>query len=240
MQFRNMKIGKRAAGIFILLGILVLLMGSLSLYETSRMDNASYDVRTGWMPAVVSLGDVSTNLGKTRILLLGSLLEAEDQARAPLLRELQVTNARLQDDIADYEKTVITPEGRTRFDAFNNAYRDYSHTQSRLIASLGNGDAQGTRTLTGELNHNADSMMTAMNALISFNSKGAYAATERTAEAATEAFKVTISALVVIVALLAAIAVLLTRSIVGPLAEAVAVAQRVATGDLTRDRKSVV
>ena len=235
MQFRNMKIGKRAAGIFVLLGALVVMMGSLSLYETSRMDNASYDVRTGWMPAVVSLGDVSTNLGKTRILLLGSLLETEEHARASLLRELQVTNSKLQGDIADYEKTVITTEGRQRFDAFTSAYQRYSQTQSRLIASLANGDAPGTRRLTGELNQDADSMMTAMNALIVFNSKGAYAATERTAEAATEAFKVTIGALLVIVALLIGIAILLTRSIVGPLAEAVAVAQRVATGDLSHD-----
>jgi len=235
MQFRNVGIGQRAAGIFALLGLLVVLMGSLSLYETSRMDSASEDVASGWMPAVVSLGEVGTNLGKTRIMLLRALLESDAQARAGILRTLQAANDKLQGDIADYETTVITREGRTRFDAFTSAYEGYHQVQLRVVAALAGNDAQGARALAEELNAQADRMMPTLNDLIAFNSKGAYAATDRTGEAADEAFKVTVGALVTIVILLAGIAVLLTRSIVGPLAEALAVAQRVASGDLTRE-----
>lgn len=235
MQFRNMKIGKRAALIFAVLGLLVVLMGTLSLYETSRMDSASQDVSGGWMPAVVSLGDVSTNLGKTRIMLLRSVLEADPGKRAAILQELQSANDKLHSDIADYERTVITVEGRTRFEAFTTAYERYHEIQRQLVTALANGDQQGAMQRMETLNAQADQMMPAVNALIAFNSKGAYAATERTGEAAGEAFKVTVAALVVIVGLLIGIAILLTRSIVQPLAEAVAVAQRVAGGDLTRD-----
>ncbi|MDR0279439.1 MAG: methyl-accepting chemotaxis protein [Paucimonas sp.] len=235
MQFRNMGIGKRAAGIFAVLGLLVVLMGSLSLYETGRMDSASQDVATGWMPAVVSLGEVSTNLGKTRIMLLRGVLESDATARAQILRTLQAANTKLQGDIADYERTVITVEGRTRFDAFTNAYAHYHEAQLRVVAALSGDDPASAKALTEELNQQADRMMPTLNDLIAFNSKGAYAATDRTGEAASEAFNVTITALVVIVLLLVGIAILLTRSIVVPLAEAVAVARRVATGDLTRE-----
>ncbi|QXH50279.1 methyl-accepting chemotaxis protein [Pseudomonas fakonensis] len=236
MQLRNLKIGQRAAGLFALLGVFVLAMGLLSLYETQRMNEASEDVRTGWMPAVVSLGDVSTNLGRARILLLASVVQAEPGERARQLAALEQVDASLDHDIQAYERTVITTEGRARFDAFTGAYHDYLLVQREIVASLKADTSDQARQLAASaLSERAERMMAAMNTLIAFNSKGAFAATERTDYAAQEAFKVTTLALAVIAVALILIATLLTRSIVRPLAEAVVVAERVASGDLTRD-----
>ena len=55
MQLRNMKIGIRAASVFALLGVLVLAMGRIALYETRQMDEATDEIRVTWMPAVVAL-----------------------------------------------------------------------------------------------------------------------------------------------------------------------------------------
>ncbi|NIF24932.1 methyl-accepting chemotaxis protein [Pantoea sp. Tr-811] len=236
MRLRNMKIGKRAACLFVLLGVLVLAMGLVSLFETQRMDSASEDVRGGWMPAVVSLGAVSTNLGQARILLLRSALETDAQARAGALAALNTARQGLRDDIHAYEQTVTTPMGRTRFDAFTSAYQGYEQLQSRIAEHIAAGDVDSARALiASQLNPLAETMMQAMRALIDFNSTGAYAATQRTSDAAREAYQITLVALALIMLALAAIATLLTRSIVAPLADAVAVAERVATGDLTRD-----
>ncbi|MFF7063868.1 methyl-accepting chemotaxis protein [Pseudomonas sp. NPDC008258] len=236
MQLRNMKIGKRAACLFALLGLMVLALGLVSLYETQRMDSASEDVRGGWMPAVVSLGDVSTNLGQARILLLRSALEPDAQGRASTLASLKTTNQGLRDDIHAYEQTVVTPTGRIRFDAFTAAYGDYNLVQSQVAEKILAGEVDAARQLiASQLNVHAEQMMVAMRDLIAFNSKGAYAATQRTSDAASEAYRITFYALAVIMLALAAIATLLTRSIVGPLADAVKVAERVASGDLTHD-----
>ncbi|MFJ4345528.1 methyl-accepting chemotaxis protein [Pseudomonas sp. NPDC089401] len=235
-----MKIGKRAACLFVLLGVLVLAMGLVSLYETQRMDSASEDVRGGWMPAVVSLGAVSTNLGQSRILLLRGALETDAQARASALASLKATLQGLRDDIHAYEKTVTTPTGRVRFDAFTSAYQRYEELQTRIAEQIATGDVDGARALiAGQLNAQAETMMQAMRTLIEFNSTGAYAATQRTSDAAREAYQITLAALALIMLALAAIATVLTRSIVAPLAEAVAVAERVASGDLTRDIRIV-
>lgn len=236
MRLRNMKVGQRAAALFVLLGVLVLSMGLVSLYETWRMDDASQDVRGGWMPAVVSLGAVSANLGQARILLLRSALETEPNARASTLKALKSKTEGLRDDIHQYEQTVTTPTGRSRFDAFTSAYEDYEQLQSRTVELIVNGEMDAARVLiAGQLNGQADVTMQAMRALIEFNSKGAYAATQRTSDAAREAYQITLGALLLIMFALAAIATVLTRSIVAPLAEALAVAKRVATGDLTQD-----
>ncbi len=50
MQLRNLKIGIRAAGVFALLGLLVLTMGLIALYETRKMDSATDEIRVNWMP----------------------------------------------------------------------------------------------------------------------------------------------------------------------------------------------
>ncbi|MBK4994569.1 HAMP domain-containing protein [Pseudomonas sp. S37] len=234
MQLRNMKIGKRAACLFTLMGVMILALGLVSLYETQRMDSASEDVRGGWMPAVVSLGDVSTNLGHARILLLRSALEPDAQARAIALATLKTTNQGLRDDIHAYEQTVITPQGRSRFDTFTDAYQKYEQVQSQVAERILAGEVDTARQLiAGQLNAQAEQMMLALGGLIEFNSKGAYEATQRTSDAASEAYQITLWALALIMIVLAAIATLLTRSIVAPLAEAVKVAERVALGDLT-------
>ncbi len=236
MQFRKMKIGRRAAVMFSLLGSLVLLMGLVALLETQRMNRAAQDVRAIWMPAVVSLGGVSGNLGSARILALLSVLETDVEMRDRSLVELMEINERLKHDIDAYETTVTTPVGRHRFDAFTNAYSRYQDLQLRIIDSVERNDIDAARReIVGPLSENADTLMTALNSLIEFNSKGAYTATERTDTVAKQAFVVIIAALALFVLVLVTLAVLLTRSIVLPLAEAVKVTERVSTGDLSRE-----
>ena len=236
MQFRNLKIGVRAAGMFTLLGILVLAMGLIALYQTRQMDAASEDVRTGWMPAVVSLGDVGMTLGRSRAYLLRSVVDIDSQARAHNLSTLRTIDDSLKQSIAAYDRTINTTEGRARFDAFTAAYAAYLQQQGRIIDSLQRNEMDSAREqVAGPLTEASDRMMEALGRVIQFVSEGAYAGTERTSKAAGEAYTVIITALVIIVIALATLATLLTRSIVVPLADAVAVAERVATGDLTRD-----
>lgn len=89
--------------------------------------------------------------------------------------------------------------------------------------------------LTGAMAQSADVMMKALGALLDYNSNGAEAASQRSSDVADEAFSVIVVSLLIILGALVAIAILLTRSIVVPLADAVAVAERVATNDLTQD-----
>ena len=236
MQLRNMKIGKRAASIFTLLGCLVLVMGLLSLYETRKMDSATDEIRVTWMPAVISLGDISSNLGQTRVLTLRSVLNESSDDRVRTLAAIEKVNQQLQHDIQAYQATIIAADDRALFNSFTAARQRYLDLQARVLADVTAdrlNDAK--RQISGPLVEQAESMMNAMGALIDYNSTGAQAASQRSSDGADESFTVMVIALLVITAALAAIATVLTRSIVAPLADAVAVAERVATGDLTQD-----
>ncbi|MQT71499.1 HAMP domain-containing protein, partial [Pseudomonas sp. FSL R10-0071] len=87
----------------------------------------------------------------------------------------------------------------------------------------------------GPLASAADQMMAALNKLIKFNEQGAVHAADQTSKAFDAAVFMIVVALILILMLMVVIAIVLTRSIVSPLSEAVIVADRVSSGDLTQN-----
>ncbi|GLO58296.1 methyl-accepting chemotaxis protein [Pseudomonas putida] len=236
MQLRNMKIGIRAASVFALLGALVLGMGLIALYETRQMDTATDEIRVTWLPAVVALSEISSNLGRARAVTLRAALDDNDSERARNLEMLKGINVQLKDGLQDYDSTIIAADDRALFNAFSTAHQQYVDLQAQVLDDIAAGHIdQARQKINGPLTLHADSMMKAMAALIAYNSKGAEVASQRSSDVADQALTAIIGSLLVIMLALAAIATVLTRSIVVPLADAVAAAERVATGDLTRE-----
>ncbi|MBK4987563.1 methyl-accepting chemotaxis protein [Pseudomonas sp. S36] len=240
MQLRNMKIGVRAASVFAVLGLLVLILGMTALYETQKMDQSTDEIRLTWMPTVMSLSDINSNLGRARALTLRSALDDDPAERSRNLELIRGVEAQLQKGIEDYVGTIVSEEDRALFETFKSTYRDYLQVQTEVLQDISAGRLDNAKqSITGPLTDRADTMMQAMTALITFNGKGAEAASQLSSDVADEAYVAIIGALVIIMLALLAIATLLTRSIVVPLADAVAVAERVATGDLTQQIRVV-
>lgn len=234
MQLRNMKIGARAASVFVLLGLLVLSMGLTALHETREMDKATDEIRVTWIPAIVALSEVSTNLGRARAITLRAALADDTGERNRNLEMLKGITQRLQAGLQDYDATIIATDDRALFNTFSTAYQQYLDVQAQVLEDIvGNRIADAEQLISGPLSQTADNMMQAMGALIDYNSRGAENASQRSSDVADQAFNIIVAAMLVIMLALLAIATLLTRSIVVPLAAAVGVAERVATGDLT-------
>ncbi|MFI8558613.1 methyl-accepting chemotaxis protein [Pseudomonas putida] len=234
MQLRNMTIGARAASVFILLGLLVLVMGLTALHETNEMDQATDEIRVTWMPAVVALGEISSNLGRARAITLRAALDKDSRERTRNLEMLKGINLQLAASLEDYDRTIIADDDRALFNTFSAAHLRYFELQTQVLDHIAdNRISEAEQLISGPLSQSADNMTKALSALIDYNTKGAENASQRSSDVADQAFNVIIGALLVIVLALVAIATLLTRSIVMPLADAVSVAERVATGDLT-------
>ncbi|MCU1724154.1 methyl-accepting chemotaxis protein [Pseudomonas sp. 5P_5.1_Bac1] len=235
MQFRQMKIGKRAASLFTLLGLLVLALGLIALYETRQMDRASAEIRVTWLPAVISLGEIGTDVNRARAITMRSLLEEQPETREASLRRAAEVNQGLQKALDFYESTIIEPEDRALFATFISARERYAGIQASVTEAVLNNRLDNARQLVnGPLADATDAMQSTLRTLVKYNADGAEKASQRSADASRESFLLIIIALALIMTALVAIATLLTRSIVVPLAEALAVAERVSTGDLTQ------
>ena len=235
MLLRNMKIGKRATSLFTLLAALVLAMGLVALYETRQMNDATDEIRDNWLPAVIALNEITGTLAQERAATLRAALEqnSDSNASVNLLNSIEET---VQQDLKDYEKTIFDAEDRSRFSAFITARQQYTQQQHEVLRNLSAGQmTEALRLINGPLIQRADRMMETLATLVAYNYKGAQAASQRSDEVSDQALTVIIGSMVLIILVLIAIAILFTRSIVAPLREAVMVAERVATGDLTRE-----
>ena len=188
MQLRNLKIGLRAACMFVLLGVLVLVMGLVSLYETRQMDRATDEIRVTWMPAVISLGDVSSALGRARALTLRSALEEQPSARKATLEKITEINQTLQGNLDDYERTIIADDDRALFNTFLQMSERYHGLQKSIRDAVAAEQLdEARRLINGPLAEYADSMMKALAALIEYNAKGAEQASQRSSAVFEEA-----------------------------------------------------
>ncbi|WP_443217479.1 methyl-accepting chemotaxis protein [Pseudomonas sp. MF4836] len=237
MSLRNMNIGSRAGLGFTIIGLLVLAMGLIALFQANEMDDATAEIRVEWLPAVQDVGQVGSGLGRTRALTLRTLTMKEGDQLKETVGLVRRINQEISAFLINYEKGIDSPDDRKLFEDFKSSYAKYLSYQERILdgvlASVERGDE--IEVANGPLASAADQMMAALNKLIKFNEQGAVHAADQTSKAFDAAVFMIVVALILILMLMVVIAIVLTRSIVSPLSEAVIVADRVSSGDLTQN-----
>lgn len=237
MSLRNMNIGSRAGLGFTIIGLLVLAMGLIALFQANEMDDATAEIRVEWLPAVQDVGEVGSGLGRTRALTLRTLTMKEGDQLKETVGLVRRINQEISAFLINYEKGIDSPDDRKLFEDFKSSYAKYLSYQERILdgvlASVERGDE--IEVANGPLASAADQMMAALNKLIKFNEQGAVHAADQTSKAFDAAVFMIVVALILILMLMVVIAIVLTRSIVSPLSDAVIVADRVSSGDLTQN-----
>lgn len=237
MSLRNMNIGSRAGLGFTIIGLLVLAMGLIALFQANEMDDATAEIRVEWLPAVQDVGEIGSGLGRTRALTLRTLTMKEGDQLKETVGLVRRINQEISAFLINYEKGIDSPDDRKLFEDFKSSYAKYLSYQERILdgvlASVERGDE--IEVANGPLASAADQMMAALNKLIRFNEQGAVHAADQTRKAFDAAVFMIVVALILILMLMVVIAIVLTRSIVSPLSEAVIVADRVSSGDLTQN-----
>ena len=236
MNLRSLNIGSRAGLGFTVIALLVLAMGLIALLQAHKMDDATAQIRNEWLPSIETVAEVGSSLGRTRALTLRTLILQDETQLKKTVDLVRHINQEIVEYLNRYEKEIDAAEDRKLFENFRGSYAKYLSIQKQILdgveVSLERSDE--IKLANGVLADSADLMMIDLNKLIKFNEQGAVNAADQTDKAFDAAVFLIVAALVVILLLMVVIAVVLTRSIVLPLAEAVVVADRIASGDLTQ------
>ena len=235
MTLRNLNIAPRASLGFGLVALLMLLLGGFSLLQMGEMRKQSELIDENWLPSVISLGEINQDILRLRALTLRLMLSGNDSQRQENLSRAEEVRGALDKAQANYEKLISEPEEKIIYERFKQAEISYLQEQSKIVNAVRQNDLDSAREVAnGSLNGHADSMAKALADLSALNRAGATAA-------AAEAQTVFVSARLWVIVMIALalgltvmLALLLTRSIVAPLAEAVRVAEVVASGNLTQ------
>src|SRR3569832_696932 len=233
-MFKNMKIGLRLGLGFGLVLLLLLGIVVLSISRLSQLDKEVNELAGDLWPKAVSANHVIDVVNMNAIAARDLILHT-DEAGITRQRELIAQNSRdITATLADYEKRIDTAKGKELFSKLVEARAQFANSLDKVV-ELGsaNQDDKATAILLGPMEREEDALPAAAGELVKFEGE-----LMDKAAAETDAIYATARNLIILLGIIAgffglAVAFVVTRSIVRPIAEVVKAANALANGDLT-------
>jgi len=212
----------------------MIMLGVMSLVQMQRMDQMAKQVDENWLPAIVETNDMGLAIARVRALTLRALTLSSTEL-ADTLQRAQSAESEMLAAEQRYEALIASEQERMAYEQFKAASERYM-SQQRLVVGLVEAGRQeeAEAAVTGGLNQYADEMMLQLRHLTELNQQGAAAAAKATDEGYKRGLMIVVGLSLTALLLTVGLALLLTRSIVRPLAEALGVARVIAAGDLTQ------
>nr|WP_074756351.1 methyl-accepting chemotaxis protein [Pseudomonas abietaniphila] len=234
MLLRAVSIGTRAAIGFGLITLIVLFVGLFSLTQTATLDRATNRINDVWMPGIISVQKLSLSIHTIR--LEGQRLRASSDPQVREKSEALINRARgdLERYLAEYRNRQGGPEEVALLDSLKISLDRYMPTLDNVISLIRNGlsDDEEMERLNATLASVGTDLTRSMDQLSALNEAGAGAAAQETHALYSRMQLIIGVVLTLSVVVTVALAWLLTRSIVGPVRQALSVAQTIARGEL--------
>ena len=235
MLLRNCNIAPRAALGFGLIALMVAFLGLFSLAQMAGIRERQVVTERDWVPSIRAVDAIRENMLRIRTISLRLALDPDPRNIDTYVGQYEARNKVLMDGIKAYEVFVDTPEEHQRWDLFKRDFATYQQGMTTSFALARRGDTAALNKLTlVDMKPVVDGTGKQLGELGDFYAEGI----ERDGKLSAERYDASRLIVIAVIALAALATVLmawlLTRSIVGPLREALLAARRVAQGDLTQ------
>ena len=234
MFLRQLNIAPRAALGFALIAVLVALLGVFALGQMSSIRDSEVAVESQWLPSIRGGDEIREIMLRIRTISLRMALDQDPKNIAQYRSQMDTRDKELSDKIAAYDKLVTTADGKLLYEQFKSTFAAYRSgiAQSFTLAEQGRRD-ELTKLLLVDMKTVVDGSGKQLNDLADLFAKQVAAESQKSA-AHYETSRMIVSLFIALAALATVgLAMLLTRSIVHPLKEALSAAENVARGDLT-------
>ncbi|RRV08290.1 methyl-accepting chemotaxis protein [Pseudomonas sp. v388] len=237
MNLRRLNIAPRSLLCFGFFALLITALGLYSLLQASNLKEARETLQTGVMPTVQAIAQIESDLLTIRLGNTNLRTASTPQA-------LEIANTRISKGRSELEAHVRKLKPLLVTDAGKKAYADMEsdmtaylavHTRYLEAVKQNRDDLINTMTsATGEQTQAADRLgkdIAEMSRLAELRVQQSDAAAD---ESYSLSRNVTIAAILVALVATFALAALFTRSLVAPIAKALAVAEQIASNDLSK------
>jgi methyl-accepting chemotaxis protein len=234
--YYNLKISVKLLSAFIIVAIIAGIIGVVGIVELKVIEEADSKLYEKITVPIGQLQDVSTFFQRIRVntrdLILADNKEAENKA-ITTIKELRGS---IDKAATEFEKTILTDEGRKLFDEFKKSRADYGQVLDKVIAlSEQNQEKEAISFLKGAVAAKAaNDEQSAIDALVEAKLKQAKLTSDSNGEIAKNATRLMIGLVVAGVFLAILFGIFISRIISNPLRKGVTFAQAVSAGDLTQ------
>src|SRR5450830_877437 len=234
--FYDLKIAKKLILSFSVILLLVAALGAFALMQVSKVNEASGEIATNWLPSIRTLADIKLSLSRARSMELqyisATTPERAAEAGASAMKQLSLlaSNQKL------YLTQISEPEEKDVYSQAEKNIQTFVDEHSKIIALAAAGKKdEALILLNGASTTSYRQAIDLLEKLVVVNEKGAVSSHALSDETYVNA-KIMISTLLACTILLAlCLAAWVARIVSRPLVEALEVAKRVANGDLTAE-----
>lgn len=239
MNIRTMNLAPRAAVFFSLIVLVVFALGTVAVLQMGKLRATEQDVETNWMASIRQTAQIEGSLLRLRLESLRASTITDPQLRQKTLSTFSGFRATYLKALQGYESLIANDKDRTLYQGIQATSTDYGKLLDALEAMLGAGDnAAASESISNDIRPLANQLMEQVGQLTAFNDEGARQAGITAAHVYASGITLVIALVSCAVLLTVVLATLLTRSITSPISAALAVAERIAGSDLSREIQS--
>ena len=231
----HLRLGARLAGAFAAVLGLTVVFGLYAIARMGAMNDVADEIETNWLPSVQLTSEINTNTSDFRILELQHVLSQDVASMAQLEKKIDAQAALIASNRAAYAKLISSPEEQKLYEHFSAEWDAYMAEHQKLLPlSRANQTEEAYKLLNGASQQQFDDASATLLKLVELNATGAKDAGQRGEAVYAQSSTLILGCLAVLVAMGAAFAFLIARSITRPIQEAVSIADHIASGDLTQ------
>ncbi|MCO7574221.1 methyl-accepting chemotaxis protein [Pseudomonas chlororaphis] len=236
MNVRTMNLAPRSAAFFSLIVLVVFALGMVAVLQMGKLRNAEQDVETNWMASIREIGKMKTGVLRLRLESIRITVTTDEQQRQTRIASLSGYRSTLQNTISQYVPLITGPAERELYQAVATDVQAYFKLLDELEPLLRSGDNAAAITLINtRISPMTNILQEKMDKLSDFNDEGAKQAGITAASVYSSGLTLVLVLMGVTVVLTVVLATVLTRSITSPIGDALAVAERIAGSDLSRE-----
>jgi methyl-accepting chemotaxis protein len=235
-MFKNMKIGMRLGLGFGLILVLLVVMGIFSIFQMASISDKVDKVSNDLFPKTISCNNIIDEINIVARALRNMALVTDPSKVSE--EDLRIDEAAkiITAELKKLEETITSVEGKKLLTAASDARADYVPVQTEIRKLLKENKKDiAVSLLLGKFRDLQNVYMKAVNELITFQSDltKKYGQEGLTAAQTSELIIIILSILILLIGIIAAI--IITKSITGPVSKCIEIADKVAAGntDLT-------
>ncbi|WP_042625285.1 methyl-accepting chemotaxis protein [Burkholderia plantarii] len=235
MILNRLDVGVRLGVGFGIVLLLMCVMAAMGAYQISRVFAGTNEIGANWLPCVETLANIRAGANSVRRLSLRLTISADPAVRADELKRREAAVAAVNRNLPVYEKMVSSARERELYNAIQQGWTDYLALDQQVVAASGdgNGSQEEARTLAnGKVSSTFSSLLAAIEQDIQLNHQGAVDEVDAARSQYREALFLAGALGLVSLLVGAVVAFAISRSITIPLRRSMAVAEKVAGGEL--------